>query len=141
METICSTIMSFLPADIAVSSQLTVKKSLRPLNSKSKWWFTIISSEGTLRTLDTEWHLIQSGNQLAAPKVPTSTQVKCAPNPSIKYCCGPPRSAIHWCLSSEQLHPEDPTSCTYTNFPSGTTSLTPHLQQRQFSAKPIHSST
>ena len=59
-ETIRSTIMSFLPANIADSSQLTVKKSLRPLNSKSKWWFTIISTEGTLRSLDTEWHLIQA---------------------------------------------------------------------------------
>ena len=68
-ESIRSTIMSFLPADIAASSQRTVKKSLRPLNSKSKWWFTIISSEGTLRTLTIEWHLLQAENTTCHPLV------------------------------------------------------------------------
>ena len=35
---------TLVSASIPASSQLIVKKSLRPINSKSKWWFTIISS-------------------------------------------------------------------------------------------------
>ena len=82
-ETIRSTIMFFLPANIAASSQLTVKKSLRPLNSKSKWWFTIISSEGTLQTLDTEWHLIQAETNWLLQKSLRPPRLSVLPTPQL----------------------------------------------------------
>ena len=52
-ETVRSTISSLVSASIPASPQFIVKKSLRPINSKSKWWFTIISSVEILQTLDT----------------------------------------------------------------------------------------
>ena len=58
-ETVRSTISSLVSDSIPASPQFIVKKSLRPINSKSKWWFTIISSVEILQTLDTKWHLIQ----------------------------------------------------------------------------------
>ena len=58
-ETVRSTISSLVADSIPASPQFIVKKSLRPINSKSKWWFTIISSVEILQTLDTKWHLIQ----------------------------------------------------------------------------------
>ena len=57
-ETVCSTISPLVSASIPASSQLIVKKSLWPINSKSKWWFTIISSVEILQTLLISYLLI-----------------------------------------------------------------------------------
>ena len=96
--------MFFLPTDITTSSQLTVKKSLRPLNTRSKWWFTIISSEGTLLTLDTEWHLIQVETNWLLQKSLRPPRLSVLPTPQLST------AVDHHSLQATGVCPQN--SCT-----------------------------
>ena len=91
-ETVCSTISPLVSASIPASSQLIVKKSLRPINSKSKWWFTIISSVEILQTLDSKWHLIQEKTNWVLQRSlhPPRPAVPSAPQPSTPMACSDP---------------------------------------------------
>ena len=91
-ETVRSTISSLVSASIPASPQFIVKKSLRPINSKSKWWFTIISSVEILQTLDTKWHLIQEKTNWVLQRSlrPPRPAVPSVPQPSTPLVCPNP---------------------------------------------------
>ena len=81
-----------MSASIPASPQFIVKKSLRPINSKSKWWFTIISSVETLQILDTKWHLIQEKTNWVLQRSlhPPRPAVPSDPQPSTPMVCTNP---------------------------------------------------
>ena len=91
-ETVRSTISSLVSDSIPASPQFIVKKSLRPINSKSKWWFTIISSVEILQTLDTKWHLIQEKTNWVLQRSlrPPRPAVPSVPQPSTPMVCPNP---------------------------------------------------